>query len=78
MRNILRNEGFHGNQTSDKRWWLRAEEFYWRRQGTKVRIACYNATSVNEWIAAAQENEYTTGQISIMNVIVNEKSKPSS
>ena len=53
MRNILRNEGFHGNQTSDKRWWLRAEEFYWRRQGTKVRIACYNATSVNEWIATA-------------------------
>ena len=65
VKNVLRREGFHGRQSSDERRYTKRTEggrglksFKEVYDETRTRVACYMATSTNEWIAAAWRNEY--------------------
>ena len=65
VKSVLRKEGYHGKQASDERLYGPREEggiglksFREVYDETKVRIACYMATTTNEWIRVAWENEY--------------------
>ena len=60
-----RKQGFHGKQASDERLYGRREDggrglksFKEVYDETKVREACYMATSNNEWINVSWRNEY--------------------
>ena len=64
VKNVLRREGFHGRQSSDERLYTKRTEggrglksFKEVYDETRTRVACYMATSTNEWIAAAWRNE---------------------
>ena len=72
VKNVLRREGFHGRQSSDKRLYTKRTEggrglksFKEVYDETRTRVACYMATSTNEWIAAAWRNEIRKEQISL-------------
>ena len=64
VKSVLRREGFHGRQSSDERLYTKRKlggrglkgfrEVY---DETKTRVACYMATSANEWIRAAWRSE---------------------
>ena len=69
---VLRKEGYHGKQASDKRLYGRREEggrglksFREVYDETKVRVACYMATTTNEWIRVVWENEYNKEHLSL-------------
>ena len=71
VKNVLRREGFHGRQSSDKRLYTKRTEggrglksFKEVYDETRTRVACYMATSTNEWIAAAWRNEIRKEQTS--------------
>ena len=62
---ILRDKGFHGRQASDERLYMKRvdggrglKSFKEVYDETKVRVACYMATSTNIWIKAAWEYEH--------------------
>ena len=59
-----REKGFHGEQASDERLYAKREDggrglksFKEVYDETKVRVACYMATSNNEWIKVSWRNE---------------------
>ena len=64
VKSVLRREGFHGRQSSDERLYTKRKvggrglksirEVY---DETKTRVACYTATSTNEWICAAWKSD---------------------
>ena len=72
VKTTLRKQGFHGKQASDERLYGRREdggrglkilkEVY---DETKVRVACYMATSNNESIKVLWRNEYMKEQTSL-------------
>ena len=60
VKSTLRREGFHGRQSSDERLFTNRREggrglksFKELYDETKTRVACYIATSTNEWIKVA-------------------------
>ena len=72
VKNVLRREGFHGRQSSDERLYTKRTEggrglksFKEVYDETRTRVACYMATSTNEWIAAAWRNEIRKEQTSL-------------
>ena len=72
VKNVLRREGFHGRQSSDERLYTKRTEggrglksFKEVYNETRTRVACYMATSTNEWIAAAWRNEIRKEQTSL-------------
>ena len=72
VKNVLRREGFHGRQSSDERLHTKKTEggrglksFKEVYDETRTRVACYMATSTNEWIAAAWRNEIRKEQTSL-------------
>ena len=72
VKNVLRREGFHGRQSSDERLYAKRTEggrglksFKEVYDETRTRVACYMATSTNEWIAAAWRNEIRKEQTSL-------------
>ena len=72
VKNVLRREGFHGRQSSDERLYTKRTEggrglksFKEVYDETRSRVACYMATSTNEWIAAAFRNEIRKEQTSL-------------
>ena len=72
VKNVLRREGFHGRQSSDERLYTKRTEggrglksFKEVYDETRTRVACYMATSTNEWIAAAWRNEMHKEQTSL-------------
>ena len=65
VKTALRKQGFHGKQASDERLYEKRDDgarglksFKEVYDVTKVRVACYIATSNNEWIKVAWRNEY--------------------
>ena len=71
-KNVLRREGFYGRQSSDERLYTKRTEggrglksFKEVYDETRTRVACYMATSTNEWIAAAWRNEIRKEQTSL-------------
>ena len=65
VKTTFRKQGFHGKQASDERLYGRREDggrglksFKEVYDETKVRVACYMATSNNEWIKISWGNEY--------------------
>ena len=72
VKNVLRREGFHGRQSSDERLYTKRTEggrglksFKEAYDETRTRVACYMATSTNEWIAAAWRNKIRKEQTSL-------------
>ena len=72
VKNVLQREGFHGRQSSDERLYTKRTEggrglksFKEVYDETRIRVACYMATSTNEWIAAAWRNEIRKEQTSL-------------
>ena len=72
VKNVLRREGFHGRQSSNERLYTKRTEggrglksFKEVYDETRTRVACYMATSTNEWIAAAWRNEIRKEQTSL-------------
>ena len=72
VKTTLRKQGFHGKQASDERLYGRREDggrglksFKEVYDETKVREACYMATSNNEWIKVSWRNEYMKEQTSL-------------
>ena len=72
VKNVLRREGFHERQSSDERLYTKRTEggrglksFKEVYDETRTRVACYMATSTNEWTAAAWRNEIRKEQISL-------------
>lgn len=68
----LRKVNFHGKQASDERLYTERKEggrglksFKDVYQETKVRVACYLATSTDEWLKKAWGNEYEKDQTSL-------------
>ena len=60
VKSALRREGFHGRQSSDERLFTNRREGGWGLKSfkelydeTKTRVACYMATSTDEWIKVA-------------------------
>ena len=69
VKNVLKQERFHGKQASDERFYAKREDggrglksFKEVYDETKVCVACYMATTANEWIRVAWENEYLKKQ----------------
>ena len=71
VKSVLRSEGFHARQASDERLYTKRKaggrglkNFRKVYDETKTRVACYMATSTNEWICAAwksdMQKEYTS------------------
>ena len=72
VKGVLRKEGYHGKQPSDERLYGRREEggrelksFTEVHDEKKVRAVCYMATTTNEWIRVAWENEYNKEHLSL-------------
>ena len=72
VKSVLRREGFHGRQSSDKRLYLKRNEggrglksFKEVYDETKTRGVCYMAVATNEWIRVAWRNESRKEQISL-------------
>jgi hypothetical protein len=72
VKTALRKEGFHGKQESDERLYVKREDggrglksFKEVYDETKVRVACYMATSNNKWIKVSWRNEYLQEQTSL-------------
>ena len=72
VKSTLRREGFHGRQLSDERLFTNRREggrslknFKEVYDETKTRVACYMATSNNEWIKVAWKNEMSKEQTSL-------------
>ena len=64
VKSVLRREGFHGRQSSDERLYTKRKaggrglkSFREVYDETKTRVACYMATSTNEWICAAWKSD---------------------
>ena len=64
VKSVLRREGFHGRQLSDERLYTKRKaggrglkSFREVYDETKTRVACYMATSTNEWICAAWKSD---------------------
>ena len=71
VKSALRREGFHGRQSSDERLFTNRREggrglksFKELYDETKTRVACYMATSIDEWIKVAWKNEMNKEQTS--------------
>ena len=72
VKSALRREGFHGQQSSDERLFTNRREggrglksFKEVYDETKTRVACYMATSTDEWIKVAWKNEMSKEQTSL-------------
>ena len=72
VESALRREGFHGRQSSDERLFANRREggrglksFKEVYDETKTRVACYMATSTDEWIKVAWKNEMSKEQTSL-------------
>ena len=72
VKTALRKEAFHEKQASDERLYAKREDggsglksFKEVYDETKVRLACYMATSNNEWIKVSWRNEYLKEQTSL-------------
>ncbi|CAB4045676.1 Hypothetical predicted protein, partial [Paramuricea clavata] len=75
VKTALRKQGFHGKQASDERLYEKRDDggrglksFKEVYDETKVRVACYMATSNNEWIKVSWRNEYMKEQTSLKRV----------
>ena len=72
VKSVLRKEGYNGKQASDKRLYggreeggKRSKSFREVYDGMKVRVACYMATTTNEWIRVLWENDYNKEHLSL-------------
>ena len=72
VKSALRREGFHGRQSSDERLFTNRREggrglksFKEVYDETKTRVACYMATSTDEWVEVAWKNEMSREQASL-------------
>ena len=72
VKGLLRREGFHGRQSSDERLYAKRRDggrglksFKEVYNETKTWVACYMATSTNEWIRLAWRNETRKEQTSL-------------
>ena len=72
LKTTLRREGYHGRQSSDERLFTSRGEggrgfksFNEVYQETKTRVACYLATSTDQWLKAAWKNETSKEHVSL-------------
>ena len=72
VKGVLQKEGFHGRQSSDERLYTKTSDgdrglksFKEVYDETKTWVACYMATSINEWIRLAWRNEIRKEQTSL-------------
>ena len=72
VKSSLRREGFHRRQSSDQRLLTNRREggrglksFKELYDETKTRVACYMATSTDEWIEVTWKNEMSKEQTSL-------------